>query len=358
MPYHDTMRPTARYDGWKQVERGPSVAGKVYVTRVIPQAGIDLLRQHLEVEVNESDVALSAAELQDRASEHDALVTLLTDRVDLDVLTAGQGRVKIVANVAVGYDNIDVPAATAAGIMVTNTPGVLTETTADFAWTLLMASARRLVEADRFVRAGKFHGWGILMLLGEDVYGKTLGIVGFGRIGHAMARRAAGFGMRILYFDPWVEDEEMGRALGAHKVDLDTLLRESDFISVHTPLTPQTHHLIGIEQFVRMKSTAVLVNTSRGPVIDEAALAVALREGQIHAAGIDVYEREPEIHADLLGLGNVVLAPHIASASNDTRSRMATMAAENVIAALSGQRPPQLLNPEVFDRQAGPGAQP
>jgi glyoxylate reductase len=213
-----------------------------------------------------------------------------------------------------------------------------------------MASARRLVEADKFLRAGKFHGWGIMMLLGEDVYGKTLGIVGFGRIGHAMARRAAGFGMRILYFDPWVEDEEMGRTLGAHKVDLDTLLRESDFVSIHTPLTPETHHLIGAEELRRMKSTAVVVNTSRGPVVDEAALADALRSGEIHAAGIDVYEREPEVHPGLLHLDNVVLAPHIASASNDTRSRMATMAAENVIAALDGKRPPQILNPEVLDR--------
>jgi glyoxylate reductase len=326
------------------------VAATVYVTRVIPQAGIDLLRQHLDVEVNESDVPLSHEELCRRASVHKALVTLLTDRVDPEVLAAGKGGMKIVANVAVGFDNIDVPAATDAGIMVTNTPGVLTETTADFAWTLLMASARRLVEADKFLRAGKFHGWGIMMLLGEDVYGKTLGIVGFGRIGHAMARRAAGFGMRILYFDPWVEDEEMGRTLGAHKVDLDTLLRESDFVSIHTPLTPETHHLIGAEELRRMKSTAVVVNTSRGPVVDEAALADALRSGEIHAAGIDVYEREPEVHPGLLHLDNVVLAPHIASASNDTRSRMATMAAENVIAALDGKRPPQILNPEVLDR--------
>jgi glyoxylate reductase len=326
------------------------VAATVYVTRVIPQAGIDLLRQHLDVEVNESDVPLSHEELCRRASVHKALVTLLTDKVDPEVLAAGKGGMKIVANVAVGFDNIDVPAATDAGIMVTNTPGVLTETTADFAWTLLMASARRLVEADKFLRAGKFHGWGIMMLLGEDVYGKTLGIVGFGRIGHAMARRAAGFGMRILYFDPWVEDEEMGRTLGAHKVDLDTLLRESDFVSIHTPLTPETHHLIGAEELRRMKSTAVVVNTSRGPVVDEAALADALRSGEIHAAGIDVYEREPEVHPGLLHLDNVVLAPHIASASNDTRSRMATMAAENVIAALDGKRPPQILNPEVLDR--------
>jgi glyoxylate reductase len=344
------MSRPARYHGWKALIWRRSVAATVYVTRVIPQAGIDLLRQHLDVEVNESDVPLSHEELCRRASVHKALVTLLTDKVDPEVLAAGKGGMKIVANVAVGFDNIDVPAATDAGIMVTNTPGVLTETTADFAWTLLMASARRLVEADKFLRAGKFHGWGIMMLLGEDVYGKTLGIVGFGRIGHAMARRAAGFGMRILYFDPWVEDEEMGRTLGAHKVDLDTLLRESDFVSIHTPLTPETHHLIGAEELRRMKSTAVVVNTSRGPVVDEAALADALRSGEIHAAGIDVYEREPEVHPGLLHLDNVVLAPHIASASNDTRSRMATMAAENVIAALDGKRPPQILNPEVLDR--------
>jgi glyoxylate reductase len=326
------------------------VPGTVYVTRVIPQAGIDLLRQHINIEVNEGDVPLTVAELRRRASEHDALVTLLTDRVDRSVLAAGKGRLKIVANVAVGFDNIDIPAATEAGIMVSNTPGVLTETTADFAWTLLMAAARRVVEADGFLRAGKFHGWGIMMLLGEDIHSKTLGIVGFGRIGHAMARRAAGFGMRILYFDPWVEDEEMGRTLGARKVDLDTLLRESDFVSVHAPLTPETHHLISSDQLRAMKSTAVLVNTARGPIVDETALEQALRSGEIFAAGLDVYEREPDVHPGLLELHNVVLAPHTASASIATRSRMATMAAGNVIAALSGERPPQLLNPEALGR--------
>jgi glyoxylate reductase len=324
------------------------VPGTVYVTRVIPQAGIDLLRDHLNVEVNESDAPLTSEELRSRAASYDAIVTLLTDQIDREVLQAGKGTLRIVANVAVGYDNIDVPAATEAGIMISNTPGVLTETTADFAWTLLMAAARRVVEADTFLRAGKFRGWGILMLLGADIHGKTLGIVGFGRIGHAMARRAAGFGMRVLYFDPWVEDEEMGRTLGAHKVDLSTLLRESDFVSIHTPLTPETHHLIGEAQLHAMKSSAVLVNTARGPVVDEAALAQALRTGEIFAAGIDVFEQEPDVHPDLLLLDNAVLAPHIASASIDTRGRMATMAAENVVAALSGKRPPQLLNPDAF----------
>ncbi len=324
------------------------MAPRVYVTRIIPQPGIDLLRQHAEVTINDSDRQLSAEELQAVAREYDAIVTLLTDAVDRPLFNAGRGKLKIVANVAVGYDNIDVPAATDAGIMVSNTPGVLTETTADFAWTLLMAIARRVCEADGFTRAGKFHGWGILMLLGEDIYGKTLGLAGFGRIGHAMARRAAGFDMNVVFFDPIVEEDDKSRRLHARKVDFDTLLRISDYVSVHTPLTPETHHLLSRPQFETMKSSAFLINTSRGPVVDEAALAEALQEGLISGAALDVYEHEPQVHHELLGLDNVILAPHIASASVSTRNRMSTMAAENVIAALRGERPPTILNPEVL----------
>jgi glyoxylate reductase len=326
------------------------MAGKVYVTRIIPQPGIDRLREHCQVDVNESDEQLSSEALRDKAASYDALVTLLTDRIDRPVLEAGRGTLKIVANVAVGFDNIDVPAATENGIMASNTPGVLTDTTADFAFTLLMTSARRVCEADRFTRAGKFHGWGILMLLGEDIYGKTLGLVGLGRIGSAVARRARGFDMTVLFYDPVVPpDDPHAASIGARKVDLDTLLRESDFVSIHTPLLPETHHLIGKRELEMMKDTAFLINTSRGPVVDEAALADALRAGTIKGAGLDVYEREPEVHPGLLDLENVILAPHIASASVSTRNRMATLAAENVIAALSGEKPPTLLNPEVLD---------
>ncbi len=325
------------------------MADRVYVTRVIPQAGIELLRSHFQVvDVNEGDSPLSGEELAEKASKYSALVTLLTDAIDRTVLEAGKGTLKIVANVAVGYDNVDVDAATDCGIMVTNTPGVLTETTADFSWALLMAVARRVCEGQRFLQAGKYHGWGILMLLGDDIYGRTLGLAGFGRIGQAVARRATGFGMKILYYDPVVSAEQAAQEVGAQRVDLDTLLRESDFVSVHVPLTPETHHLISGPQFDIMKPTSYLINTSRGPVVDEEALVEALREGKIKGAALDVFEHEPEVHPGLLDLPNAVLTPHIASASIETRGRMAEMAAENVIAGLSGSRPPTIVNPEVL----------
>jgi glyoxylate reductase len=256
---------------------------------------------------------------------------------------------EIVANVAVGYDNIDVPAATRHGVMATHTPGVLTDTTADFAFALMMAAARRMAEADRFLRGGRFDGWAIDMLLGQDVWGATLGLVGVGRIGGAVARRARAFDMRVLYTDAVALPADVERELGATRVELDELLAEADFVSLHVPLTPDTHHLIGAPQLQRMKPTAVLVNTSRGPVVDEAALAAALRDGAIFAAGLDVYEREPEVHPDLLGLDNAVLAPHIASGSVRTRAEMSALAVRNLLAGLRGDRPPNLLNPEVLD---------
>jgi glyoxylate reductase len=255
---------------------------------------------------------------------------------------------RIVANVAVGYDNIDVPAATRHGVMVTHTPGVLTDTTADFAFALMMAAARRVAEGDRFVRAGRFHGWAIDMLLGQDVWGATLGLVGVGRIGGAVAKRARAFDMRILYTDAVALPPDVERELGATRVELPELLAQADFVSLHVPLTPQTHHLIGAAELARMKRTAVLVNTSRGPVVDEAALAAALREGTIFAAGIDVFEREPEIDPALLDQERAVLAPHIASGSVRTRSEMSAMSVRNVLAALRGERPPNLLNPDVL----------
>jgi glyoxylate reductase len=254
----------------------------------------------------------------------------------------------IVANVAVGYDNIDVAAATRHGVMATHTPGVLTETTADFAFTLMVAAARRVAEGDRYLRGGRFRGWAIDMLLGQDVWGATLGLVGVGRIGTAVARRARGFDMRVLYTDEVPLAPELARELGATRVELDRLLRESDIVSLHVPLTEGTRHLIGAAELARMKDTAVLVNTSRGPVVDEAALAAALRDGKIFAAGLDVFEREPEVHPGLLELDNVVLAPHIASGSVRTRSEMSALAVRNLLAGLRGERPPNLLNPEVI----------
>lgn len=329
------------------------MADRVYVTRVIPQSGIEMLRRNYEVDVNDADTPLTQDQLAEKASHYSALVTLLTDHIDRAVLEAGKGTLKIVANVAVGYDNIDADAATACGIMVSNTPGVLTETTADFSWALLMAVARRVCEGQAFLRAGKYHGWGILMLLGDDIHGRTLGVAGFGRIGQAVARRATGFDMNILYYDPVVSADEAAAELGARRVDLDTLLRESDFVSVHVPLTPETHHLIGAAQFDIMKSGAYLINTSRGPVVDEAALAEALRAGKIKGAALDVFENEPEVHPGLLDLDNVVITPHIASASIETRGRMSEVAAENVIAAFTGERPPTIVNPQVLERKGG-----
>lgn len=254
---------------------------------------------------------------------------------------------KCVSNVAVGFDNIDVPAATRRGVFVTNTPGVLDDTTADFAFALLMATARRVVQGDNFVRGGHFKGWAIDMMLGVDVHHATLGLVGIGRIGRAVARRARGFNMRVLYADtnPLLPDVE--REMGVQRVELPVLLAESDFVSVHVPLTDKTHHLVGANELAMMKPTAVLINTSRGPVVDEAALVEALKQHKIFGAGIDVYEREPSVHPGLVGAHNVVLAPHIASASIRTRSEMCAVAARNMITALRGGRPANLLNPDV-----------
>ncbi|HEY8425736.1 MAG TPA: D-glycerate dehydrogenase, partial [Limnochordales bacterium] len=276
------------------------------------------------------------------------LLTLLTERVDGELLDAAGPQLRVVANYAVGFDNIDVAEATRRGVLVTNTPGVLTETTADFTWALLMAAARRVVEGDRYMREGRYRAWSPTLLLGVDVYGKTIGIVGFGRIGEAVARRARGFSMRVLYHDVNRRSSAEEQALGVEYRDLDSLLAESDFVSLHVNLTESTRHLIGRAQFQRMKPTAILINAARGPVVDEAALVEALRSGQIRAAGLDVFEREPEMAPGLAELPNVVLAPHIASASVETRSKMAEMAATNVLEALRGHRPPNLVNPEAW----------
>jgi glyoxylate reductase len=315
---------------------------RVVVTRRIPHDGIALLETFFEVDENRDDRPYPPDALAARAQEADALVALLTDRVD-EALLARCARLKIVANVAVGYDNIDLAAAARHGVTVTNTPGVLTDATADFAFTLLLAAARRVVEADRFVRAGKFHGWEIMGFQGGDIAGRTLGIAGFGRIGQAVARRARGFGMEVIYADDQRAPEALEEELGARRVDKATLLATSDFVSLHVPLLPQTRHYIGEAELAVMKRTAYLINTSRGPVVDEAALARALAGGMIRGAGLDVFEREPEVEPALLELDNVVLAPHIASATVETRSKMALIAAENAIAAVSGLTPPNVV---------------
>lgn len=320
---------------------------KVLITkRVYPEA-VTLLQAKFEVDYEGTDAGLTTAELVERARGCQAVVSQLTDKLGAEVTAQMEG-VKIIANVAVGYDNIDVPAATARGILVTNTPGVLTETTADFAFTLLMAAARRIPEAHAFVHSGEWKTWLIDLLAGQDIFGATLGIFGMGRIGVAVARRARGFGMRILYCDAQPAPAEIASELGLERVSKEELLRTADFVTLHVPLTDETRHFMGAPEFELMKPTAVLINTSRGPVVDEAALADALERRQIWAAGLDVFEQEPAVCAKLLKVSNVVLAPHIASASVATRRRMSMMAAENAAAALEGRRPLNVLNPELL----------
>jgi len=321
----------------------------VFVTRIIPKMGLDIVHRTCEkVEINPHDRVLTRDELLAGVRGRDGVLCLLTDKIDEEVFEAAGPQCKIFANYAVGYDNVQVEAATRRGIMITNTPGVLTETTADLAWALIFAAARRIVEADAFFRTGQWQGWGPLQFLGHDIYGATLGIVGAGRIGSAVARRAIGFGMRVLYADTQ-ENVELEERLGAKRVELDELLRESDFVSLHVPLTEQTRHLIGNRELRLMKRTAYLINTSRGPVVDEAALVSALREGLIAGAGLDVYENEPAPAPGLTELPNVVCLPHLGSATEATRSKMATMAATNLVAGLRGERPPNLVNPEVLE---------
>lgn len=321
---------------------------KVYVTREIPERGLNLIKKHFETEVWTEYAPPPKKTIIQKVRDIDALVSLLSDPIDAEVFDAAP-KLKIVAQLAVGFDNIDVKEATKRGIYVTNTPGVLTETTADFAWALLMAVARRVVEADKYVRSGQWKvGWHPSMLLGRDIYGATLGIVGIGRIGEAVARRAKGFGMEILYYDV-VRRQDLETQLGIEYVDLDTLLQKSDFVSIHVPLMKETYHLIDERRLKLMKKTAYLINNSRGPVVDEKALYKALKEGTIAGAGLDVFEQEPlPIDSPLLKLENVVLAPHISSASYETRSRMAEMVAQNLIAFFEGKTPPNLVNMEVL----------
>lgn len=320
--------------------------GTLVISRHLPEEALALARAGATVRLPPEDRRLAPAELAAYLQDADGLVCLLTDTIDADLL-AGAPRLRVVANVAVGYNNIDVEAATRRGIVVTNTPGVLTETTADFTWALLLAAARRVPEADAYTRAGKFTEWGLMLLLGADVHGKTLGILGLGRIGRAVARRAQGFSMRVLYHDA-VRDAAAERELGVLYRDKATILREADFVTLHVPLLPETHHYIAEPELRLMKRTAYLINAARGPVVHEAALVRALREGWIAGAGLDVYEEEPRVHPGLLQCPNAVLAPHIASASRETRLRMARMAVENALAVLDGRRPANAVNSEVL----------
>jgi glyoxylate reductase len=325
-----------------------SERANVLVTRPIMQEPTRVLRERCDVTIHENEFGIPRDELLKLVAGRDAIITMLTEKVDAELLDRAGPQLTIVANHAVGFDNIDVAACTAAGVLATNTPDVLTETTADTAFALLMAAARRVGEGERLLRAHTPWIWGPLMMLGQDVHHKTIGIVGFGRIGQAVARRANGFGMRVLYSDSVRLPPEVEVETGAERRELDELLAESDFVSIHTNLTPETRHLFNAETFTRMKSTAVLVNTSRGPVVDELALADALASGEIFAAGLDVFEREPEVEERLLSLENVVVIPHLGSATVDTRDAMGHLAVRNVFAALDGERPPTLLNPDAF----------
>ncbi len=324
-------------------------AAKVYVTRELPTAALDLLAEAATVRVWPDELPPPPEVLLAEAADADALLTLLTDRIDAAIMAAAP-RLRVISNMAVGYDNIDVEEANRRGILVTNTPGILIKTTADFAFALLLAAARRVVEADRYTRQGRWKTWGPQVLLGQDVYEATLGVVGLGGVGLEVAKRGRGFGMRVLYCDSTRRPKEE-RRYGLAYVELDQLLAESDFISLHTPLIPETHHLVGERELALMKPTAVLVNTARGPIVDQRALWRSLKERRIAAAAIDVSEQEPIASDDpLLGLDNIIITPHIASASVATRLGMARMAVDNLLTALRGQVPPQCVNREAVRR--------
>jgi len=328
---------------------------KILVTQKVPDAAYPILESFGIVEANEEEgVIWSYDELLHRAPGHDYLFCLLTDTIDarfLETCAAANPRLKMIANMAVGFNNIDVATATRLGIAVSNTPGVLTDTTADLAFGLLLATARRIPESERFLRAGRFTGWEPLLFCGAEVYGATLGIIGAGRIGQAMARRASGFNMRVLYHNRSRLSAEEEQRYNLTFVSFEELLKESDFISLHCPYTQETHHLIGEREFALMKPEAILINTARGAIIDEKALVRALQTGQIASAGLDVFENEPAIEPELLQMEHVVLAPHIGSASLKTRSLMATTAANNLLAFQKGEVPPNILNPDVLDQQ-------
>jgi glyoxylate reductase len=320
---------------------------KVFVTRAIPEKGFEMIEDFCQVDLWQAELPPSREELLRHVQGVEGLLCLLTDKVDGEVMDAAGSQLKVISNHAVGFDNIDVPAATARKIPVGNTPDVLTDATADFSFALMMAAGRRLLEADRYVREGKWKTWGPMLLLGVEMKDATLGLVGFGRIGKAMARRAVGFDMRVIYYDP--TEKEPSPDIKATRVDFETLLEESDFISLHTPLTPDTHHLIDSEALSKLKPSAVLINTSRGPVVDMDALCEALKSRRIFAAGLDVTEPEPlPLDSPLLTLDNVIIAPHIASASKTARDKMSWMAAKNLISGLNGDHLLNCVNPQVY----------
>jgi glyoxylate reductase len=322
---------------------------KVFITRVIPEKGLGIIRRYCEVDVWQNELPPTRDELLQRVRGVDGLLSLLTDTIDGEIMDKAGSQLKVISNYAVGFDNIDVPAATARNIPVGNTPDVLTDATADFTFALLMAVARRIPEAERYVHEGKWKTWGPMTLLGVDIQGATLGLVGFGRIGKAVARRALGFDMRVIYYSP--NEKKTYPDLNTTQVDFETLLKESNFISLHTPLTPETRHLIDAEALSKMKPNAVLINTARGPVVDSEALYQALKEKRIFGAGLDVTDPEPiPMESPLLTLDNIVIVPHIASASKTTRDQMSRIAAQNLIAGLKGERLPNCVNPQVYSR--------
>lgn len=325
---------------------------KVFVTRRMAQEALDMVAQATEMELWPEELPPPRDVLLKKVRELDGLLCLLTDKIDAQLMDAAP-KLKVVSNMAVGFDNINVPEATKRGIIVGNTPGVLTETTADFAWTLIMATGRRVAEGDRWTRSGKWKTWGPMILLGYDIHHATLGIVGCGRIGLEMAKRARGFDMKVLYYDSVRRKPEEEKQFGLEFIpNLYDLLARADFVTVHVPLMPETRHMISTKEFAAMKKTAIFVNTSRGPVVDQKALYEALKSGKIFAAGLDVTEVEPIPMDDpLLTLENCLIAPHIASASVATRTKMATMAAANLLAGLKGQMPPNCVNPEVFKQK-------
>lgn len=317
---------------------------KVLVTREVFTEALDVLAQYFEVDSNQGDVPFTPSELAQRLSDKDGAMTTISDRIDAALL-ARCPRLKAVCNIAVGYNNIDVQACNERGILVTNTPGVLDEATADLTWALILATARRLSEAEAYMRAGEWRGWKLKQFLGRDVHGATLGILGMGRIGQAVARRARGFDMPVLYHNRTRVDAAIEQALNAKYVSLDELLGRADILALNVPYSPATHHLIGAAQLARMKPNAILINVARGGVVDDQALCAALKDGRIAGAGLDVYENEPNFLPDFLALKNVVLAPHIGSSTESTRRKMAMTAAQNLVAALTTGKPPNLVNP-------------
>ena len=320
---------------------------RILVTREVLDETLAFLESHVEVESNQQDVAFDSGSLAKKLADKDGVMCALTDRIDAGLL-AHCPKLKAVANIAVGYNNIDLAACSARGIMATNTPGVLDDSTADLAWALMLGAARRLTELERRVRGGEWKGWRLKQWLGVDVHHATLGIFGMGRIGQAIARRAAGFEMRVLYHNRNRIDPEIERRSNASYVTKDDLLRQSDFVVLQVPYSPETHHLIGARELKLMKPTAILVNSTRGGVVDDAALIAALQSGTLRAAGLDVFEGEPNLNPGFLGLDNVVLLPHVGSSTETTRRAMAMTAAENLVAALSGSTPPNLLNREAL----------